>query len=128
MLRKRVMSGGLAAAVVCAAGIGVATSRAATSHTTVTPTTINVSAYEFRYKLSKTFIAKPGTVIFKVKNTGKVAHNFVILSGINKTTPLLQKGKTATLKVTFKKKGKYTFECTVGEHANQGMIGHFIVK
>ena len=128
MLRKRVMSGGLAALVVCAGGIGVATSRAATSHTAVTPTTINVSAYEFRYKLSKTFIAKPGTVIFKVKNTGKVAHNFVILSGINKTTPLIQKGKTSTLKITFKKKGKYTYECTVGEHANEGMIGHFIVK
>jgi plastocyanin len=128
MMRNRVMSGGLAALVVCAGGVGVATSRAAAGHAAVTPTTINVSAYEFHYKLSKTFITKPGTVIFKIKNTGQVAHNFVILSGINKTTPLIQKGKTATLKVVFKKKGKYTYECTVGEHATEGMLGHFIVK
>jgi len=128
MMRKRVMSGGLAALVACAGGIGVATSRAAATHQAVTTTTINVSAYEFHYKLSKTFITKPGTVIFKIKNTGKVAHNMVFLSGINKTTPLIHKGKTATLKITFKKKGKYTYECTVGEHANEGMIGHFIVK
>ena len=110
----------MAAVVACAGGVGVATSRAAAAHTAVTPTVILVSASEFHYKLSKTFITKPGTVIFKIKNTGKVAHNFVILSGINKTTPLIRKGKTASLKVVFKKKGKYTYECTVGEHAERG--------
>jgi plastocyanin len=36
--------------------------------------------------------------------------------------------KTATLTVTFKKKGTYTYECTVGEHAEEGMLGTFIVK
>jgi plastocyanin len=63
-----------------------------------------------------------------VTNVGKEAHNFVILSGINKGTPLIQPKKSATLTVTFKKKGTYTYECTVGEHAEEGMLGTFTVK
>ena len=61
-------------------------------------------------------------------NVGKEAHNFVILSGINKATPLIQPKKSASLTVTFKKKSKYTYECTVGEHAAEGMQGAFVVK
>jgi len=128
MSKKRVMSVGLVAAAVAAGGVGVASSRAATTHHAVTPTTITVAASEYHYKLSKTFLVKPGTGIFKVHNIGKEAHNFVILSGINKTTPLISKGGTKSLTVVFKKKGKYTYECTVGEHAERGMIGTFIVK
>ena len=52
----------------------------------------------------------------------------MILSGINKTTPLIGAGATKSLTVIFKKKGRYTYECTVGEHAEHGMIGTFIVR
>jgi plastocyanin len=89
---------------------------------------ITVKASEFKYVLSAKTVAKPGKVTFKVTNVGKEAHNFVILSGINKATPLIQPRKSATLTVTFKKKGKYTYECTVGEHAEEGMLGTFLVK
>jgi plastocyanin len=94
----------------------------------VLPTTVKVKATEFHFALSVKSIAKPGAVVFKVTNGGKEPHNFVILSGINKTTPLILPGKTATLKITFKKKGAYTYECTVGEHAEEGMLGKFTVK
>ena len=92
------------------------------------PTLITVRASEFKFVLSKKTILKPGKVIFKVTNVGKEAHNFVILSGINKATPLIQPKKTKSLTVTFKKKGSYTYECTVGEHAEEGMLGRFKVK
>lgn len=90
--------------------------------------TITVKASEFKFVLSTKTVAKPGVVTFKVTNAGKEPHNFVVLSGINKATPLINPGKSATLKVTFKKKGDYTYECTVGEHAEEGMLGKLIVK
>jgi plastocyanin len=121
------------ASILALAVIGVAagSAYAATAHKTAKAapaTVITVKAREFHFTLSKTSIPKPGTVIFKVSNVGKEAHNFAILSGINKVTPLIQPKKSATLKITFKKKGTYTYECTVGEHAEEGMLGTFVVK
>jgi plastocyanin len=91
-------------------------------------TIVKVKASEFKFVLSQKSIAKPGKVIFKVTNTGKITHNFVILSGINKATKVLQPKQSTTMTVTFKKKAKYTYECTIGEHAEHGMIGTFLVK
>ncbi len=128
MTRIRIAAAALAVAGACV-GVFVASSFAAANRAAVVkPTTITVSAKEFHFALSAVSIAKPGTVIFKVKNIGKEAHNFVFLSGINKGTPLIQPAKTATIKLVFKKKGKYTYECTVGEHAEEGMLGTFTVK
>jgi plastocyanin len=118
------------AAVVAAVGVTAGSTVAAGAATkkVVKPTVITVKASEFKFVLSKKTLTKPGKVTFKVTNTGKEAHNFVILSGINKATPLIQPRKSAKLTVTFKKKGKYTYECTVGEHAEEGMLGTFLVK
>jgi plastocyanin len=113
--------------VVFVASAFAASKPAAVKKASVT-TTITVKAKEFHFTLSKTSIPKPGTVVFKVTNVGKEPHNFVILSGLNKQSPLILPGKTKTLTVTFKKKGKYTYECTVGEHAEEGMLGTFTVK
>ena len=128
MSRIRIALLGLAATVAVVA-VGAGSSLAASGATKVVkPTTITVKASEFKFVLSKKTIAKPGKVVFKVTNVGKEAHNFVILSGVNKATKLLQPHKSATLTVVFKKKGKYTYECTVGEHAEEGMLGTFVVK
>jgi plastocyanin len=128
MSRFRIVSASLLTAVV-GAGVVAATSFAtAGAATVVKPTVVQVKASEFKFVLSTKTIAKPGPVTFVVKNVGKEAHNFVLLSGINKTTPLIQPGKTATLKVTFKKAGSYTYECSVGEHAEEGMLGKLVVK
>jgi plastocyanin len=121
--RIRIALAGLVA-VVAVVGVFAGSSFAAPK---AAPQKVTVSAFEFGFKLS-TKTVKAGTVSFKVTNTGKEAHNFVILSGINKATPLIQPKKSATLTVTFKKAGKYTYECTVGEHAEEGMLGTFTVK
>jgi plastocyanin len=126
--RIRISLLGLAAAVAVVA-VGAGSSLAAGSaKKVVKPTTITVKASEFKYVLSSKTVAKPGKVVFKVTNVGKIPHNFVILSGINKATPLIKPRKSATLTVTFKKKGVYTYECTVGEHAEEGMLGTLKVK
>src|SRR5689334_19368742 len=79
-------------------------------------TTISVTAgkpTEFRFTLSKS-TAKHGAVTFKVKNGGNLPHDFKIAG---KKTPLIQPGKSTTLKITFKKAGKYPYQCTVPGHA-----------
>ena len=87
-------------------------------------TTIQVKGGEFFFRLSKKTIAKPGKVTFSFKNIGHVTHDFSILG---KKTRLIQPGRTTQLVVTFKRKGKYAYKCTVMGHAAAGMKGVFTV-
>jgi len=77
------------------------------------------------FRLSTRSITKPGQVTFAFKNIGHVLHDFKING---KKTPLLQPGKTAKLVVTFKKKGRYPYVCSVFGHAAAGMKGVFTVR
>jgi uncharacterized cupredoxin-like copper-binding protein len=92
-----------------------------------TATTVNVTAgkpSEFHFVLSKKTIAK-GLTTFKVTNKGTIDHNFKIAG---KKTAMIKAGKTATLKVTFTKAGKFPFLCTLPSHAAAGMKGTLTVK
>ena len=93
--------------------------------TRATATTVQVKGGEFFFRLSTKSAAKPGKVTFVFKNVGHVLHDFKING---KKTPLIQPGKTARLVVTFKKKGKYRYLCTVPGHAAAGMKGTFTVR
>jgi uncharacterized cupredoxin-like copper-binding protein len=110
-------------ALVCA--LGVIGSASAAPQRQSTTTAVTVKAGEFFFKLSKSSIAKPGTVVFTVKNVGHLAHDFKIAT---KKTRLIQPGKSATLKVAFTKAGKYAYVCTVPGHASAGMKGRFTVR
>jgi uncharacterized cupredoxin-like copper-binding protein len=92
-----------------------------------TATTVNVTAgkpIEFHFVLSKKTIVK-GVTTFKVTNKGTINHDFKIAG---KKTALIKAGKTVTLKVTFKKAGKFPFMCTLPGHAAGGMKGTMTVK
>jgi uncharacterized cupredoxin-like copper-binding protein len=93
--------------------------------TAATATTIQVKGGEFFFKLSTKSIAKPGKVTFVFRNVGHALHDFKIHG---KTSPMIQPGKTTRLAVTFKKKGKYLYLCTVPGHADAGMKGIFTVR
>ena len=86
---------------------------------------IQVKGGEFFFKLSTKSSAKPGKVTFVFKNVGQLAHDFKING---KRTPLIRPGKTARLVVTFKRKAKYPYLCTVPGHAAAGMKGVFTVR
>jgi uncharacterized cupredoxin-like copper-binding protein len=86
--------------------------------------TVNVTATEFKFVLSKK-TAKRGLVIFKVKNAGKLGHDFQING---RKTPVIPPGKSNTLRVTFLRKGHYTYKCTVPGHAAAGMVGVFTIS
>ena len=104
-------------------------SQATTPATTEAPSpaasTLQVKGVEFAFTLSAQSVAKPGKVTFDFKNAGHVAHDFRING---KQTPLTQPGGTANLTVTFKKKGTYSYLCTVPGHAEAGMKGVFTVR
>ena len=78
---------------------------------------VKVAASEFKFVLSAKS-ARRGVVIFKVTNAGAVQHDFEIKG---RKTRLLSHGQSATLRVTFLRKGTYPYTCTVPGHAAAGM-------
>jgi plastocyanin len=90
--------------------------------------TVNVTALDFKFKLSRLSVPKGSVVTFKVINKGNTAHDFDFASGVKGGTPYLAKGKTAKFKVTFRKAGSFRFVCTVPRHVQLGMSGYFKAK
>ena len=83
--------------------------------------TVNVTASELKFVLSAKSASR-GLVIFKVKNVGALSHDFKIHG---RKTRMLSHGQSATLRVTFLRKGTYAYSCTVPGHAAAGMRGVF---
>jgi len=122
-LRFRIALLALTVAVLAIAGPAAA----APTHKAALPVKIRVVANEFTFTFPKASVPHGSTVLFNVVNKGAVAHNLVITS-LGKATPLIQPGKSATVKVIFKKKGRFPYICSVPRHAEQGMAGSFLVK
>ena len=116
----------IALTAVAAMAVGAATAQAqpAASHHAALLARVNVKTSEFKFVLSQKS-AKRGVVIFKVTNVGAVGHDFQI-SG--RKTKVLSHGQSATLRVTFLRKGAYAYKCTVPGHAAAGMKGVFTIK
>ena len=102
--------------------IGLTLASVALSQSHATQSTVTVTAKEFKFVLSTKTVAH-GTVTFKIKNGGKLPHDFKI-SG--KKTALIRPGKTVSLKVTLSK-GSKPYQCTVAGHAAAGMKGNLKV-
>ena len=83
------------------------------------PAKLTVKATEFKFALSKPKVAV-GTTVFAVRNNGSIIHDFVING---KKTRTLQPGQQQTLKVVFRKPGRYVFYCSVPGHRSAGMKG-----
>jgi uncharacterized cupredoxin-like copper-binding protein len=96
----------------------------AVTHQAALLKTVNVAASEFKFVLSSK-TAKRGVVIFKVKNVGKLGHDFEI---DGRKTKLISPGKSTTLRVIFLRKGAYPYKCTVPGHAAAGMKGVFTIS
>jgi uncharacterized cupredoxin-like copper-binding protein len=112
---------GLASGLFAAGGGASTDSSAKPARSAVTRVTVTAS--EFTYKFSKRSVPT-GTVIFTVVNKGKISHDFKIRG---RKTPTLAPGKSAKLTVSFAKKGRYPFLCTIPGHAGAGMKGQFAV-
>jgi uncharacterized cupredoxin-like copper-binding protein len=115
----------LAAAAIAALAVVQLSAARPQRQSVATATTIQVRGGEFFFRLSTKSLKKPGKVTFVFKNIGHVQHDFKING---KKTPLIGPGRTAKLVVTFRKKGKFPYLCTVPGHAQAGMKGTFTVR
>lgn len=121
MIASVFVAGVVAVGAPAGAALGPASAHA--THRTARPTTIRVSTHNSRYVLSaKT--ARRGVVIFKVTNPASERHDFSING---RTTPLLTTGQSATLRVTFRRKGRYPYKDTFDHHAQFGCRGVFTI-
>lgn len=125
---KRIMIGATIVSVFAASVVALGTpaqapASAHSTHRAALVTKIKVTAKDIKFKLSaKT--AKRGIVVFKVTNLGALKHDFSIKG---RTTKKLSHGQSATLRVTFLRKGHYPYKCTVDSHAEAGMKGVFTI-
>jgi uncharacterized cupredoxin-like copper-binding protein len=111
----------IALAGVCLAGAIAVPSSSGTPATTK----VTVKMVDYRFRLS-TKTVHEGIVVFTVVNKGQVPHIFEI-QRLSKQTPLLQPGQRATLRVRFRKTGRYYYLCPVGNHVLYGMTGYLRV-
>jgi len=114
---RRTLLGLVAIAATALVGVQLASSAPAAKRVTVTAT-------DTGFRLSARN-APAGKVTFVVKNTGKAKHSFRIAG---KKTKVLLPRKSATLVVTFKKAGKYTYTSTLAGDVKKGLKGTFTVK
>jgi plastocyanin len=105
------------AAVTTALG---AAGGAAARPSSVSSTTVRVTAKDFFFRLS-TKTVRHGRVTFVIKNASSANHNFAIAGHKSKT---IGPGKTTRLTVMLKR-GRYPYRCTVDSHARLGMKGVF---
>jgi uncharacterized cupredoxin-like copper-binding protein len=127
-MMKAMMVVAVAAAAIAAAGpsalAGRAPAQVQAPRSASLLARVNVAASEFKFVLSKK-TARRGLVIFRVTNAGAVQHDFEIKG---RKTRLLSHGQSATLRVTFLRKGRYPYKCTVPGHAAAGMKGVFTIS
>jgi plastocyanin len=124
MHRKTLMITGLCALAVALAQAGLRPASAhATSKAALTTTTIRVSTHNARFVLSSRS-APLGVVIFKISNPSRLPHNFSING---RTSKLIYRGQHTTLRVTFTRKGHYTYKDSFDHHASFGEKGGFTI-
>jgi uncharacterized cupredoxin-like copper-binding protein len=127
----------LAVAATSAALLAAVPALASAKKTVATTVNVTVNkSNDFKFVLSKSTVTH-GAVTFKFSNKGSLTHDFKLCSSnkggtgtscVGKVTPMVAPGKTATLKVTLTKPGKYEYLCTVPGHAAGGMKGLITVK
>jgi plastocyanin len=89
-------------------------------------TRLTVTGGEYFFKLSRARVPR-GTVYVTFVNSGSESHDLKF-TGKSPMTKVLPPNARQTIKLVFKKPGRYAFLCTVGEHALRGMQGTLAVR
>ncbi len=120
---------GLFRKAICAAAAGLCLAAAAAflapAHA-ASVQRVTVKMTEYRFRLSTNTVHE-GTIVFTIVNKGQLPHTFAIQK-LQKVSALVQPGRSTTMRVTFRKTGKYYYLCTVGAHVQYGMFGNLRVK
>ena len=121
-MSRIVLVAGLGAAAALAVAVSALGAGAAAS---ATPQRVTVGMSEFKFAVTPKTVKKNAVITFALTNKGTIGHDFKIGG---KKTAILPAGKKGTLKVTFKKAGRYPYLCTLPSHAPAGMKGVLVVK
>jgi uncharacterized cupredoxin-like copper-binding protein len=90
--------------------------------------TVTLSEAEFSITPNTVNVGRSGTVAFKVRNTGHLAHALEIEgNGVEEETDSIQPGQSATLTVQLAKAGSYEMYCPIDGHEDKGMKGAITV-
>jgi plastocyanin len=116
----------LTGVVVLVGSLLIANAIAATRVTPAKVVTVNMTDFHFKLITGGHPVKHGVPVTFKVVNKGGAIHNFDIQRV--KASKLIGPGKTTTIKVTFKKAGRYPYLCDVPRHAELGMAGTLVVR
>jgi uncharacterized cupredoxin-like copper-binding protein len=119
---RAAVAGGLTATVAVAAALSPAAT-ARTDDAQIAKITVRMVEYQFRLSVKH---VRKGTVVFTVVNKGELGHIFEV-PRLHKKTPLLQPGQRTTIRVAFRKPGRYYYICPVGAHVQFGMAGYLKV-
>ncbi len=93
---------------------------------------VEVSAAEYSFTGLAGFTGRVGErVEFKLQNTGTTQHELEVLdpsgTNIGEVGPT-EPGKAGEVVITFPTAGTYTFLCGIGDHAERGLKGTFVVS
>jgi plastocyanin len=120
-MTSRLITGFLVLVVVGSSGTTPVGRSASTATTRLT-----VTGGEYFFKLSRARVPR-GTVYVTFVNKGSESHDLKF-NGKSPMTKVLAPNAKQTIKLVFKKPGRYAFLCTVGEHGLMGMSGRVMVR
>jgi uncharacterized cupredoxin-like copper-binding protein len=125
MRRTAVLIGACLALAGCGGGGKSASSPAGSASP---QQTVTISEAEFSVTPKTVNVGKPGTVAFKVRNIGQIAHALEIEgNGVEEETDSIEPGQSATLTVQLSKAGSYEMYCPIDGHEDKGMKGAITV-
>ena len=87
---------------------------------------VQVELSEFKIAMSSSAV-QPGDITFQIKNSGTVAHNFVIPK-LNIRSEMINPGESTSVVVPGVAVGDYEINCEVSGHLAAGMKTRFIVS
>jgi plastocyanin len=91
--------------------------------------TVAVTAREYSFDPERVVVAVGGPLTIELENAGDLAHNLRLRRGGQEVggTPTFPGGRTESGRVRLEL-GTYEMICTVGDHAELGMIGELEVR
>jgi plastocyanin len=118
------------AIVISLAGCGGGDDEEPARSVTVNPnSTLEVTGDEYSFDPGRVVVRGAGPLTIRLRNQGELAHNLRVeragedIGG----TPTFPGGDTQSGRVNLEH-GNYEMVCTVGDHAELGMIGELVVR
>jgi plastocyanin len=87
----------------------------------VTP--IGIGEREYRIAVYRPRV-RPGALKLTIRNLGEDVHDLVVRQGgrrVGGLKDVVKPGRTATLRITLRRPGRYQLVCTVADHEARGM-------